>query len=92
MEALKTDYEKSMTDFETLARQADKEGKPMPKMPEGYTQYKKDRETKEMMADVEVKAERREVSLDELLDTKSQTIPMGKSAPAPSKNMDMSKK
>lgn len=92
MGAEKARYEKIMTDFENAVRQADKEGKPMPKMPEGYAQYKKDREAKEMMADVEVKAERREVSLDELLDTKSQTIPMSKSAPTPSKNMDMSKK
>ena len=91
MEAIKARYEKTMTNFENAVREANKRGMPMPPVPEGYAAYKRERETREMMANVEVIPERKEVSLDELSDTKTQSIPMSKSQPEPSKKMDMSK-
>ena len=89
LEDLRKAYEGNMEKFEEEVREAEKAGKPLPNVPVGYAQYRKERDAKEMMERAE--AERKEVSLDGLFDSKPQVTHMDGPASSPSHKLEASK-
>lgn len=82
-EDFKNNFEKQMEDYEKQVREATSTNKPLPKMPEGYLEYKKFKE---------MENGRVEVSLDELSNTSKNVSHMKTNANQPKHKMGMAPK